>query len=291
MLLKHASVASLAVCLMTFSELSSAQTTPTPTKSESADAKPSPGEAGVTTPAGDKSASLDKSKPDTKSKSDKKPPFEVATFGGGCFWHVEEAFDRMKGVKTAISGYAGGTVPFPSYEMVHSGETGHIEVVKVVYDPKIVSYEDLLKVFWRIHDPTSIDRQGPDEGTQYRSAIFYHNEEQRKAALKSYQELTEGRAYSRPIVTQLLPLRAFYEAEAYHQDYYGGKPRSYSRARSPAKAKLPSSRSASSKTLAQRRKAGKAATSKTTSAQPGQPATTSSPAEPETGPAAGKADP
>ena len=115
-------------------------------------------------------------------------------------------------------------MPNPSYEMVHEGDTGHVEVVQVEYDPSIISYEQLLKVFWHGHDPTQWNRQGPDFGTQYRSAIFYHNEAQRKAALKSYRELTAARAYRAPIVTLLLPMKAFYRAEEYHQNYYGGKP-------------------------------------------------------------------
>ena len=117
----------------------------------------------------------------------------------------------------------------PNYEMVHEGYTGHAEVVMVQYDPEVISYEDLLKVFWQCHDPTTPNRQGPDVGTQYRSIILYHNEAQRKAALKSYHQLVEARAFRNPIVTQLVPLKAFYRAEDEHQDYYGGKPRASSR--------------------------------------------------------------
>ncbi len=226
-------------------------------------------------PSGGTSGSLDKSgtgdnKSGTgdKTKKDKKPALEVATFGGGCFWHVEAVFDRMKGVKTAVSGYAGGTVAFPNYELVHTGQTGHIEVVQVVYDPAIVTYEDLLKAFWANHDPTSIDRQGPDEGTQYRSAIFYHNEDQRKAALKSYQELTDARAYARPIVTVLLPMRAFYKAEDYHQDYYGGKPRASSRTRAAAKTKRPAPSTAARKALAKKSSSPTPATPRSSSTRP-----------------------
>jgi len=154
---------------------------------------------------------------------------ERATFGAGCFWQVEADFERLPGVNWAVSGYAGGNVPDPSYEMVHEGFTGHAEVVMVDYDPTVISYERLLKVFWSCHDPTTLNRQGPDIGTQYRSVIFYHNEDQRKAALDSYRELTAKRVFRSPIVTQLVPLRAFYRAEDYHQDYYGGKPRTTSR--------------------------------------------------------------
>jgi peptide-methionine (S)-S-oxide reductase len=152
------------------------------------------------------------------------PKLEKATFGAGCFWHVEAEFEWLPGVKSAVSGYSGGDVPNPSYEMVHEGDTGHIEVVQVEYDPSVISYEQLLKVFWHGHDPTQWNRQGPDIGTQYRSAIFYHNEAQRKAALKSYRDLTTARAYRSPIVTLLLPMKAFFRAEEYHQNYYGGKP-------------------------------------------------------------------
>lgn len=152
------------------------------------------------------------------------PRLEKATFGAGCFWHVEAEFEWLPGVKSAVSGYSGGFVPNPSYEMVHEGETGHAEVVQVEYDPAVITYEQLLGVFWRGHDPTQLNRQGPDVGTQYRSVIFYHNEAQRKAALKSYQQLVAARAYSAPIVTQLVPMKAFYRAEEYHQNYYGGKP-------------------------------------------------------------------
>jgi peptide-methionine (S)-S-oxide reductase len=153
------------------------------------------------------------------------PKYELATFGAGCFWHVEADFERLNGVISAVSGYAGGNVRNPNYEMVHEGFTGHAEVVMVQYDPEIINYEDLLKVFWQCHDPTTPNRQGPDVGTQYRSIILYHNEEQKKAALKSYEQLVKARVFRNPIVTQLVPLKSFYRAEDEHQDYYGGKPR------------------------------------------------------------------
>ena len=163
--------------------------------------------------------------PNAKSQVSDKPKtkLEKATFGAGCFWHVEEMFEWLPGVKSAVSGYSGGTVTNPSYEEVHEGVTGHAEVVQVEYDPEVISYEQLLKVFWSGHDPTQINRQGPDVGTQYRSVIFYHNNEQREAALKSYRQLTSERVFPGPVVTQLMPMRAFYRAEAYHQNYYGGK--------------------------------------------------------------------
>ena len=185
------------------------------------------------TAAGKKAGSLGDKKAASSTENNHttrtNPKTERATFGAGCFWHVEETFEHVKGVNWAVSGYAGGSIPNPSYEMVHEGFTGHAEVVMVEFDPEVVSYEDLLNVFWKSHDPTTIDRQGPDEGPQYRSVIFYHNEKQRQAALKSYRALTARRAYRAPIVTQLEPLRAFYRAEDYHQDYYGGKPRANTR--------------------------------------------------------------
>jgi peptide-methionine (S)-S-oxide reductase len=159
----------------------------------------------------------------TKGGTSTEPKLEKATFGAGCFWHVEAEYEWLPGVKSAVSGYAGGHVPNPSYEMVHEGETGHAEVVQVEYDPSVISYEQLLKVFWHGHDPTQWMRQGPDVGPQYRSVIFYHNEEQKKAALKSYRELVAARAYRAPIVTQLFPMKDFFQAEDYHQNYYGGK--------------------------------------------------------------------
>jgi peptide-methionine (S)-S-oxide reductase len=166
---------------------------------------------------------------ESKGSARAKRKTEKATFGAGCFWHVEDVFEHVKGVKSAVSGYAGGNVPYPSYEMVHTGQTGHAEVVQVEFDPQIIGYEQLLKVFWACHDPTSINRQGEDEGPQYRSVIFFHNVDQKDAALKSYEELTRAGVYPRPIVTQLVPMGRFYRAEGYHQDYYGGKPRAATR--------------------------------------------------------------
>jgi peptide-methionine (S)-S-oxide reductase len=190
--------------------------------------------------------SLGDKKTESPSDSLEKPKVERATFGAGCFWHVEAVFERLKGVNWAVSGYAGGGIPYPSYEMVHEGTTGHAEVVMVEFDPEVITYDDLLKVFWKNHDPTSINRQGEDEGPQYRSVIFYHNEAQRKAALKSYRALTEKRVYRSPIVTQLVPMRAFYKAEEYHQNYYGGKPRASTR-RKATTAKLKKSAGAKAK--------------------------------------------
>jgi peptide-methionine (S)-S-oxide reductase len=145
------------------------------------------------------------------------PQTEKATFGGGCFWCMEAVFERIPGVKAAVSGYAGGNVPNPTYQMVCTGQTGHAEVVQVEFDPKVVSYETLLDVFWHYHDPTTLNQQGPDIGTQYRSIILYQSDAQHQAAQKSMNQL---RSQGVPIVTELVPLMAFYPAEAYHQNYY-----------------------------------------------------------------------
>jgi peptide-methionine (S)-S-oxide reductase len=168
-------------------------------------------------------ASGEKGKSGSDSEKNAPPKLAKATFGAGCFWHVEAAFEWLPGVESAVSGYSGGSVPDPDYELVHTGLSGHAEVVQVTYDPSVISYEQLLKVFWSHHDPTQLNRQGPDFGTQYRSVIFYHTPAQRDAALKSYRALTAARVFPGPIVTQLLPMRAFYRAEDYHQNYYGGK--------------------------------------------------------------------
>jgi peptide-methionine (S)-S-oxide reductase len=143
---------------------------------------------------------------------------EKATFGAGCFWGVEDAFRQVPGVLDAVSGYAGGTVVKPSYREVCTGRTGHAEVVEVTYDPAEVSYEQLLDVFWQIHDPTTLNRQGPDVGTQYRSAIFTYSEEQKAAALASRDGAQQK--YNKPIVTEIEDAPPFYAAEDYHQRYF-----------------------------------------------------------------------
>lgn len=148
----------------------------------------------------------------------------VATLAGGCFWCLEAVYDELKGVKRVMSGYAGGDVPDPSYEQVCRGNTGHAEVVQIEYDPDVVSYRDLLEVFFTIHDPTQLNRQGADVGTQYRSAIFYHDEGQKEAAEKIISELEEDEVYGKPIVTEVSSLDTFYPAEDYHQDYYANNP-------------------------------------------------------------------
>jgi peptide-methionine (S)-S-oxide reductase len=149
---------------------------------------------------------------------------QTATFGSGCFWCSEAIFDRIEGVKSVTSGYAGGTVPNPTYKQVCTGTTGHAEVIQLTFDPKEVSYDELLKIFWKTHDPTTLNKQGADVGTQYRSVIFYHNEEQKKKAESYKEELTKAGIWSDPIVTQIVPFTNFYPAEDYHQEYYANNP-------------------------------------------------------------------
>jgi peptide-methionine (S)-S-oxide reductase len=145
---------------------------------------------------------------------------KLATFGAGCFWGVEAAFRQLEGVADAAVGYMGGRIKEPTYEMVCTGQTGHAEVAQVEYDPSQISYERLLEVFWTIHDPTTLNRQGPDFGTQYRSVIFYHDDEQRAAAVASSKRLGESKRLRRPIVTEIKPAEDFYRAEEYHQQFY-----------------------------------------------------------------------
>ena len=143
---------------------------------------------------------------------------EQATFGAGCFWCVEAIFERLDGVQSVVAGFAGGTTPNPSYEDVCTGRTGHAEVAQITFDPSTITYSRLLEVFWEAHDPTTLNRQGADMGTQYRSVIFYHDEKQKELAEKSRKEA--GKNFDRPIVTEIKPLSHFYKAEDYHQDYY-----------------------------------------------------------------------
>ena len=145
---------------------------------------------------------------------------EMATLAGGCFWCLEAVFEQLKGVEQVVSGYSGGWVSDPSYEAVCTGATGHAEVVQVTFDPGIISYRELLEVFFTIHDPTTLNRQGPDVGTQYRSAIFSHTPEQLSTAQQVIKEMNESHLWSRPIVTELNPFTAFYPAEEYHNQYY-----------------------------------------------------------------------
>jgi peptide-methionine (S)-S-oxide reductase len=149
---------------------------------------------------------------------------EVATFAAGCFWCTEAVFQDLKGVEKVVSGYAGGKKADPTYEEVSSGFTGHAEAVQITFDPGVISYRDLLEVFWHTHDPTTLNRQGPDVGTQYRSAIFYHTEEQRAAAEQSRREIEEARVWPGTIVTEIVPFTNFYVAEDYHLNYYRNNP-------------------------------------------------------------------
>ncbi len=146
--------------------------------------------------------------------------YEVATFAAGCFWCTEAVFQRLKGVVKIESGYSGGSVPNPTYEAVCTGQTGHAECTQITYDPKIISYPQLLEVFWKTHDPTTLNRQGNDSGTQYRSAIFYHNDEQKQLAEKYKRELDAAKIWEDQIVTEISELKKFYKAEDYHQNYY-----------------------------------------------------------------------
>jgi peptide-methionine (S)-S-oxide reductase len=155
---------------------------------------------------------------DTKSS----PKLESAVFGGGCFWCLDAQFKLVNGVKSVLSGYAGGTTKNPTYEQVCSETTGHAEVIQVVFDPAVVSYEDLLRKFFRAHDPTTLNRQGPDEGSSYRSIILYQNDNQKAIAEKVKAEAQKQ--WSDPIVTEIAPLNAFYKAEDYHQDYFAKNP-------------------------------------------------------------------
>jgi peptide-methionine (S)-S-oxide reductase len=149
---------------------------------------------------------------------------QTATLAGGCFWCLEAVYDEIKGVHSVESGYAGGHVDNPTYREVCYGNTGHAEVVQVHFDPSVVSYRDLLNVFFAIHDPTTLNRQGADVGTQYRSAIFYHDEEQKRTAEEVIKDLTDQQLFDRPIVTEVAPLDKFYVAEDYHQEYFARNP-------------------------------------------------------------------
>ena len=158
----------------------------------------------------------------TNNMNDSTNHLEVATLGGGCFWCTEAVFQMLPGVKSVTSGYAGGTKPNPTYKEVCAGDTGHAEVIQIKYDPKLLSYERLLQTFWEAHDPTTLNRQGADDGTQYRSIILYSSEAQKAAAEKSKAEAQKHLA--KPIVTEIVPLKNFYAAEGYHQDYYRDNP-------------------------------------------------------------------
>ncbi len=145
---------------------------------------------------------------------------QVATLGGGCFWCTEAVFDQLQGVEHVESGYSGGTAANPSYRQVCTGTTGHAEVIQITFDPQVVSYREILDVFFTVHDPTTLNRQGADVGTQYRSVIFYHDEEQKRIAEEVIAELEAKKAFHDPIVTEVVPFKAFYKAEDYHQEYF-----------------------------------------------------------------------
>src|SRR4030042_3702277 len=150
--------------------------------------------------------------------------FETATFAAGCFWCVEAVFQDVRGVQRVISGYPRGKKTDPTYEEVSTGMTGHAEALQITFDPKIITFEELLEIFWHTHDPTTPNRQGPDAGTQYRSAIFYHDDAQQQAALKSRRKIEDEKLWPLPIVTELVPFTIFYEAEGYYQQYFKNNP-------------------------------------------------------------------
>lgn len=145
---------------------------------------------------------------------------ELATFGAGCFWCTEAVFQNVKGVSKVVSGYAGGKIKNPTYREICTGTTGHAEVAQITFDPSKVSFEELLEVFWNTHDPTTLNKQGADEGTQYRSVVFYHNDDQRQAATDYKKQLEASKVFKNPIVTEISPLPDYYPAENYHQNYF-----------------------------------------------------------------------
>jgi len=149
---------------------------------------------------------------------------DTATFASGCFWCTEAIFERVSGVKSVISGYSGGTVENPTYDEVCTGKTGHAECTQIIYDPAVISYDELLEIFWKTHDPTTLNRQGNDVGAQYRSAIFYRNEQQKEKAEYYKKKLTEEKIWDKPIVTEITKFTKFYPAENYHQEYYDKNP-------------------------------------------------------------------
>lgn len=159
---------------------------------------------------------------------ERQPPvassLDTATFGNGCFWCTEAVFQELKGVQKVVSGYSGGSVKNPSYKAVCTGTTGHAECLQITYDPSVITFDELLEVFWQTHDPTTLNRQGNDVGTQYRSVVFYHNEEQRAKAQGYKEELNKSGAWDNPVVTTLEPLTIFYPAEDYHQNYFNDNP-------------------------------------------------------------------
>lgn len=152
--------------------------------------------------------------------ADVSPKLQTATFGAGCFWCVEAVFELLDGVKSVESGYCNGEVPNPTYEQVCTGQTGHAEVIRLTYDPSVISFEELLEVFWTTHDPTTLNRQGADYGTQYRSGVYYHTEEQKQLAEAYKKKLNDEKVFGDPVVTEIVKAAKFYPAEGYHQDYF-----------------------------------------------------------------------
>jgi peptide-methionine (S)-S-oxide reductase len=159
-------------------------------------------------------------KPQSGAQSKGEAKLERATFGGGCFWCIEAVYERIPGVKNAVSGYSGGSLVRPSYEMVSTGQTGHAEVVELEFDPNEIPYEKLVEIFFHAHNPTTLNEQGPDHGTQYRSVIFYHSPEQQKTAAELIQRFNRENTFGAPVVTELAPFQRFWPAENYHQNYY-----------------------------------------------------------------------
>jgi peptide-methionine (S)-S-oxide reductase len=157
--------------------------------------------------------------------ADKSENQEVATLAGGCFWCLEAIFKEVKGIEKVVSGYSGGTTVNPTYAQVCSGTTGHAESVQLTFDPKTISFKEILAIFFAVHDPTTLNRQGGDVGTQYRSAIFYHSEEQKEAAEEAIKQLNASNTWGVPVVTQVDPFRVFYPAEEYHQEYFARNPK------------------------------------------------------------------
>jgi peptide-methionine (S)-S-oxide reductase len=203
-----------------FASSSNAQDTTTPATTTSTPKAKAAEEAKKTD--GTDATKTETTKTDATKTGKVEPKLEFAYFGGGCFWCLEAFFERVHGVKQVVSGFAGGNVARPSYELVCTGTTGHAEVVAIEFDANVISYDELLDVFWLCHDPTTLNRQGPDHGTQYRSIILYTDDEQKKLAEKSKQKITDAELYRDPIVTQIVPLaqNKFYSAEKYHQDYF-----------------------------------------------------------------------
>jgi peptide-methionine (S)-S-oxide reductase len=202
--------ASVAIAVLSKTPAAKTQTQPDPVAAERpAAANVTPSESGMEEPTGEE---------------ERTDGLQVATFGSGCFWCTEAVFQQLKGVKSVASGYSGGRVPNPTYRQVCTGTTGHAEVIQVTYDPAAVTYPELLEVFWKTHDPTTLNRQGADTGTQYRSVIFYHNAEQKQAAEQYKKKLDAAEVFPNPIVTEITAFSKFYPAEDYHQNYYNDNP-------------------------------------------------------------------